>query len=67
MLEQLCLSLALLDLDRIASHHLYGPKFTHVRDGTRMEAEAGRQVERDFLRAADRYDSRFSDVRIDVF
>jgi ketosteroid isomerase-like protein len=67
MLEQLRQSLSSLDLDRIESHHLYGLKFTRVQDGARMEAEAGRQVERDLFGSLDRYDSHFKDVRIDVF
>jgi hypothetical protein len=67
MLEQLRLSLASLDLDRIESHHLYGPKFTRVQNGRRMEAEAGRQIERDLFGSFDRFDSQFKDVRIDVF
>ncbi len=32
-----------------------------------MEAEAGRQVERDAFGSLDRFDSQFKDVRIDVF
>jgi ketosteroid isomerase-like protein len=67
MLEQLRLSLTSLDLDRIESHHLYGEKFTRVENGTRMGAEAGRQVERDLFGAFNRFDSQFDDVRIDVF
>ena len=67
MLEQLRQSLSSLDLERIESHHLYGPKFTRVENGTRMEAEAGRQAERDFFGALARFDSQFKDVRVDVF
>jgi ketosteroid isomerase-like protein len=67
MLVELRLSLSSLDLERIESHHLYGPKFTRVQNGTRMGAEAGRQVERDFFGALARCDSQFEDVRIDVF
>jgi ketosteroid isomerase-like protein len=67
MLEELRLSLASLDLDRIESHHLYGDKFTRVDDGKRIGAEEGRQVERDLFGAFTRFDSQFEDVRIDVF
>jgi hypothetical protein len=67
MLEQLRLSLSSLDIERIEAHHLYGPKFTRVTDGTRMESAAGRQVEADFFGSLDRFDSEFKDVRIDVF
>jgi hypothetical protein len=67
MLEELRLSLASLDLDRIESHHLYGEKFTRVENGTRIGAEAGRQVERDLFGAFSQFDSQFEDVRIDVF
>jgi ketosteroid isomerase-like protein len=67
MLEELRLSLASLDLDRIESHHLYGPKFTRVDDGKRIGAKEGRQVERDLFGAFTQFDSQFEDVRIDVF
>lgn len=67
MLEGLTRNLASLDLDLIASDHLYVPKFTRVDDGVRVEAEAGRQIERDFFGSIDRFDSQFKDVRIDVF
>jgi ketosteroid isomerase-like protein len=67
MLDQLRQSLSSLDLDRIEAHHLYGPKFTRVQNGTRMGAEAGRQVEADLFGVMDRFDSWFDDVRIDVF
>ena len=67
MLDALRASLSSLDLDRIESHHRYGPKFTRVDDGVRVESERGRQIEVDAFGAAERFDSEFEDLRIDVF
>jgi len=38
-----------------------------VDDAKRIGPVEGRQVERDFFGAAERFDSQFKDVRIDVF
>lgn len=67
MMERLAEACRELDLDRIDSFHVYGPQFTRVQDGRRMDAEEGRQAEREYFGSLDRFDSEFKDLKIDIF
>ena len=57
------------DADLLASHHLYGPKFTKFDDMEpldRQEAEAAREGE-DGIAGVEDFHYRVEDLRIDVF
>lgn len=66
-LGELNLALESLDLARIESFHHYGPQFTRVQNGRRLNADEGRELEREYFGSVDRFASTMDDVKIDVF
>jgi ketosteroid isomerase-like protein len=56
------------DLDRLASYHLYGPKFTEFKNGRpRQDAEAGEKDEREIFSAMSDFKYNLQDIKVNVF
>ena len=58
------------DIDRVEAFHLYGPKFTkydETEPNVRLDAEAARKLERDFVKPGSEMDASFQDLKVDVF
>ncbi|HYR83551.1 MAG TPA: hypothetical protein VE422_05685 [Terriglobia bacterium] len=58
------------DIDRVEAFHLYGPKFTkydETEPNVRLDAEAARKLERDFVKPGSEIDASFQDLKVDVF
>lgn len=56
------------ELDRLASYHLYGPKFTEFKNGQlRHDAEEGRKGEREAFTAFSDFTYDLKDLKVNVF
>ena len=56
------------DADKLISYHVYGPKFTHFKDGLPREgSEANEKGERDLVAAISGWEYDTNDLKINVF
>jgi ketosteroid isomerase-like protein len=56
------------DFDRLASYHLYGPKFTDFKNGERRsDAEGNRKNERESLSAVSDFKYALRDLKVNVY
>ncbi len=67
-LDEIWDSAAKRDFARLASYHLYGPKFTEFKDGApRADATSGEQRERAFFGAVTDPEVVMNDLAVNVF
>ena len=68
-LEQIFDAAAKKDLDRLASYHLYGPRFSKFAPDSpsRLDAEAARNGENNAFSRINDFSARADDLKVDVF
>jgi ketosteroid isomerase-like protein len=68
-LEQIFNAAAKKDLDRLASYHLYGPRFSKFAPDSqnRLDAEAARNGENNAFSRINDFSARADDLKVDVF
>ncbi len=65
-LDELIKALESLDIDKVESFHFYGPKFTRIEEGKRLDGQQCRELERRLLSSIDKVAYKNKNLQIDV-